>query len=85
MSAEGIFRVSSPLGLGPEIQRVIHERAPKMKRQMRTDLQGKTTLLCTRVTVSHTGSDISNVKILIGLVQPAVLLRREEFVCTGSG
>jgi hypothetical protein len=41
---------------GAEIQRVTHERASKMKRQMRTDLQGKTTLLCTRVTVSHTDS-----------------------------
>jgi hypothetical protein len=29
---------------------VIHERAPKMKRQMRTELQGNTTLLCTHVT-----------------------------------
>jgi hypothetical protein len=28
-----------------------HERAPKMKRQIRTDLQGKTTLPCARVTV----------------------------------
>jgi len=27
-----------------------HERAPKMKRQIRTDLQGKTTLPCARVT-----------------------------------
>jgi hypothetical protein len=25
---------------------MIHERAPKMKRQMRSDLQGKTTLPC---------------------------------------
>ena len=36
-------------GLGAEIQRVIHERAPKMKRQTETDLQGKTTLPCASV------------------------------------
>jgi len=41
------------------------ERAPKMKRQIRTDLQGKTTLPCARVTVSHMGSDNSSAKILV--------------------
>ena len=43
MSVEGIFGVASLFGLEEEIQRVIHERSPKMKRQIRTDLQGKTT------------------------------------------
>ena len=62
-----------------------HERAPKMKRQIRTDLQGKTILLCARVTVSHTGSDISNVKILIGLSNRQCCCAREEFVSRGSG
>jgi hypothetical protein len=53
MSVEGIFRVASLFGVGAEIQRVTHERASKMKRQIRTDRQGKTTLLYARVTVSH--------------------------------
>jgi len=43
MSVEGILGVASLFGLEEEIQRVIHERSPKMKRQIRTDLQGKTT------------------------------------------
>jgi len=52
MSVEGIFRVAGLFGEGAEIQRVIHERAPKIKRQMRTDLQGKTALPCARL-LSH--------------------------------
>jgi hypothetical protein len=43
MSVDGIFGVASLFGLEQEIQRVMHERSPKMKRQIRTDLQGKTT------------------------------------------
>ena len=43
MSVEGILGVASLFGLEEEIQRAIHERSPKMKRQIRTDLQGKTT------------------------------------------
>ena len=44
--SEGHIQGLSRLGLGSEIQDMIHERAPKMKQQMRTDLQGKTTLPC---------------------------------------
>ena len=70
---------------GAEIQRVTRERASKMKRQIRTDRQGKTTLLCARVTVSHTDSDISNVRILIGLPIRQCCCAREEFVSRESG
>ena len=61
------------------------ERAPKMKRQIGTYLQGKTTLPCARVTASNTGSDISNVKIRIGLSNLQCCSGREEFVSRGSG
>jgi hypothetical protein len=60
-----------------------HERAPKMKRQIGTYLQGKMTLLCDRVTASCTGSDISDLKNPFRTVQPTVHVR-PEFVFRGS-
>jgi hypothetical protein len=66
MSVEGISRVASLFGAGTGGFSVAH----KMKRQIGTDPQGKTTLLCARVTASRTGSHMSNERILLGTVQP---------------